>query len=1408
MSQIDIGETVCEAVDQIVTKRLEGIKFDKTINCTVINDEEAKSGKYQVTDGSASFYAYAASMDYKKNDAVYVTVPNGDFNNQKIIIGKQVTKDTTPFLFTTPFDTMVDVSTNLINVSLETSYLLANYPNPYEKLVWSKDFKANNQTIAGFTRLGIQGQFQSWLDSFKCIGGDYGYKLILHCEMDVLITDDNKYKISINKANEFEELTDEVKTFITNTAQITIDWNEITTKEKLIEFLENELNKLSYQKMELYLSSVDDMYGNPYNFDSYYQQEKVFDISGIKQINKMDLYFYEVPESFKDKNGENVPYVEDFDQETKLMPNLFSKDPYICLGYDIATFEDDQANIYCLDPTSYSKNSLVNNKNNNKNIVLRWIHRFEDDRIAVVPDLSELEYEIRWYRYKHGAAAADEYCGIYWERIPNQDKFYFTLEPNIQKESEQIKAVILYNGKVIRSNILAFNNQEDVVNNATIDFLSGLNIWCKDNTYGNYFIYDPGNDLLEEYDVKQARELVALFSPKASLTSTELEGSLLTEATSITWSFPTRNTMLRANGIQSVVFEKDENTTFSIASPGGKQPDGTDTIKYNEKGDLLTIEYGTDNESETIVYDHQAGRILITRTGDVNNGNAINSSQLYFINQSYIQEYADNVVQCSIIKDNVEYFTSKPFYFGQAGTSGTDVTLKIYIDPANQFALKAGGDTMHCRALLFDSHNKEIDPNNESEYADVTYEWRWHTYYYNNKNTYNNEDIVVKLVPGLDESNYPPTATENAGNQIIRDKVWSEVKEYKTDDEGNYIDESGNIVDEKEKAAVLKTYYDLVDTKAKYYSTKTRNEVYISAGSKLDMDHLLILECTVKGWGGYDLTAYKPIAIKSGDEYSYANTAHEVIYLTSGYPKYYKGRWKLFLSNTDENYNDGTEDEETGGLWQIYNPFKDGEEDKEEFVGSIDPKTNVFKPVGIYIEGSKPYGVRYIKNGQAKWTQPIICLKNNYPSGTLNKWPGKEIKIDKENGYILAPAIAAGKKNSDNTFSGVMLGDWSIDPEGINYEIKSQTGIYGFHHGMMSYAFKENGTAFIGKSGKGRILLDGDKSTIQSEGYNDGYGTLIDLDNNIIEMKNGKGGIKFNADSSLYVDFSSSDKDSLFHIDTSNNSYYLQSQGYQEPTSEKNGNGVRIDLANNRIDAFDFVIEGKGSNGGHIKIDSTDGSILSTWGNIGGFTITDHSIFSGAGTISNFEAADKITSSKARTYWGKSSHNASTYDFRLGNSLFYDGSFSANGKTYGKLYLASNLYSIIRTEQQSSSLLTKDQLDSAAYFIFGINNVEGNTYPRLQIGSASSDNAGYDGISIYGNGGAIYFIPKAEGQGVKKHVCRMGASSISFGFNMNTSESDKDISTIYITKTELHVNGIKPEKQFGIYARFAPESTT
>jgi hypothetical protein len=45
----------------------------------------------------------------------------------------------------------------------------------------------------------------------------------------------------------------------------------------------------------------------------------------------------------------------------------------------------------------------------------------------------------------------------------------------------------------------------------------------------------------------------------------------------------------------------------------------------------------------------------------------------------------------------------------------------------------------------------------------------------------------------------------------------------------------------------------------------------------------------------------------------------------------------------------------------------------------------------------------------------------------------------------------------------------------------------------MSYAFKEDGTAFIGKDGRGRIMFDGNDATIYSATYDIGEGMKIDL---------------------------------------------------------------------------------------------------------------------------------------------------------------------------------------------------------------------------------------------------------------------------------------------------------------------------
>jgi len=53
------------------------------------------------------------------------------------------------------------------------------------------------------------------------------------------------------------------------------------------------------------------------------------------------------------------------------------------------------------------------------------------------------------------------------------------------------------------------------------------------------------------------------------------------------------------------------------------------------------------------------------------------------------------------------------------------------------------------------------------------------------------------------------------------------------------------------------------------------------------------------------------------------------------------------------------------------------------------------------------------------------------------------VSIDEEGGTIMAPMIGAGKKNTNNQFSGVLMGD----VKKANNDI-SLTGLYGYQNGI------------------------------------------------------------------------------------------------------------------------------------------------------------------------------------------------------------------------------------------------------------------------------------------------------------------------------------------------------------------------
>ena len=673
----DINEQICKAVDIIVSKKLESINFDSTIIATIVDNSEAEQYKYICSNGSSQFIAYAKETNYKINESVYVTIPNNDYDQQKIIIGKYVAKDAKPYIFKQPFETIIDISGNLIKTNeIIAQSLLANNENVNEEnydeiTLWQTTFP---EGYAGFDRLGLQAQFRSWIASYETSIGDYGLKLYVSSDMGTAINKENPLKVT-----------------------------------------------------EIKFSSLN-MYGNPYNFQSYMEQEAVYDISELGNIYKMQLVFYQTPKSFKDKNGNLIPYQTI--TKNRLPNNLFVKDPYICLGYNLSNFTGEQVILSTLDSKTYVIDDDIPPASISKYIRLRWIHKFENGDIQVINEDTKLSnYEIRWYRYELGIPSADEYSGVYWERVDdgNNNPFDYTLIPRKKHNEELIKAIVLYDGKALTSNTLTFTNQRETINDATVDFINGLSITCEDNSYGNYCIYGQNNNLFDADQANRVRELQAYFGfSEQNETPTKL-----VNAQKIIWEFPLYNSMIVVHGYD-----------------------------YYNKKPLDGYFIGDTVEEEN-------GFIKITRKG--NNNNEINSKQDYRILKTYSQSKINNTIKCTILKNEIEYSATKDFTFGLMGTNGTDATVVIDFDD-NKIALTADtptdeetgndlGEALSLTAHLYDSTHKEVDFYNES--LNLSCEWSW--FYYN---VGYGESVNIKEV----------FRTDSKGNKISINKCFLEHK--------------------------------------------------------------------------------------------------------------------------------------------------------------------------------------------------------------------------------------------------------------------------------------------------------------------------------------------------------------------------------------------------------------------------------------------------------------------------------------------------------------------------------------------------------------------------------------------------------------------------------------------------------
>ena len=987
MSANNYGEIFCQAAEILAQNLIQKVSYDQTILCTIVDDSEKSLGKYRVSTGEAIFDAYTSDTSFKKNNQVYVSIPNGDWNEQKLIVAKKMSNINQPITYKDPFDSFIDISNNLINTPINTQGLIANDPTTKQILLWSYN---GNEIFGGYTRLALSADFKAWLNQLGAVVGEYGLNLIIETEPE--------------------------------------DIDDIKTDEEGI----------PYSNIKICNLNSYDMIGNPYNFESFYNQKKLFDISNLKNIKNIELWFYQKEGTFFNQEGVFIPH------ENK-PPNIFIKDPIVAFGYDSNSFEDDALILYSLDSQKYDvkKDPLIDN---HKKLQIRWVHKFNNGKIKVVQPEDDINYELHWYRQQLGARSHTVWSGVDWiplssQIVENKSIKYEILDPSweeynenaiqgitkdpIRKLSynqswllpdttlaeEKIKVILTYGAEVLYSNIIIFSNVSEVVNKATMDALQALSINCEDGSFGNYLIYDLGGKIIDTADSRQIREFKAYFN-SASDKIDDDELAQLTEANTIEWIIPTKNTMINVEDFISGNIESNY---------------------IDENGYQHIFRYGAN------LYDPVSNSVA-SGDADIINQN----SQRYKIDSHYDNSKTNNTIKCIVTKNGVQYTAVKELTFGPAGTSGTNYTFVIdFVSNESALTLKsdfADGETIPAviaRARLYDYAGKEIS---NLETKDI--EWS----ILNEENKIISRNNFIQLFP-VEEEN-----------------------------------------EEQEK-----------------YTVKNKIELQLlDSIEDVPNDNYTILEAILKasdgnnnGWGDYDLHAYLPIPIRTSRKYPFISGATTIFYNSLGeLDKFYQDPYILYYKENDEADLTTVENSK----WEVFS-----DEENDPYIPKMSSGQNGYKlvPLNFYVENSMDNICVVGYNGeQMVWSQPIYTAQNKYPSSILNQWNGK-LTIDKENNAILAAKVAAGKKDKDdNTFSGVIMGDWSgNDTSSAEGAITENTGIYGFYKGQASFGFRDDGTAFIGLAGHGRLEMSGEKSTIQSSSFKEKKGGLsLDFDDALIEL--------------------------------------------------------------------------------------------------------------------------------------------------------------------------------------------------------------------------------------------------------------------------------------------------------------------
>ena len=722
----------------------------------------------------------------------------------------------------------------------------------------------------------------------------------------------------------------------------------------------------------------------------------------------------------------------------------------------------------------------------------------------------------------------------YLDKKPKTGEGILTRLMDSTVAEERYTAILFYNHQMYKvqtePSYIGFINANPPKDETVVETHGSLSIEHDAQSQSAYQIYGVNNCLLNAADANRTRYVKATFAEADG-------GDAALEDGQIFWYVPKNATML----------------TYSL-------DDMTGNKQFHN--DIASEQSGEHSMEGYICFYHKLARET-----------ALKESLLfpYRIKNYYNATATQNILKCKVInKSGASFTASLVFTFSSFGTSGTDYTLVVAPAGSKTYVSKNTNETLDLDMSLYDYNNKELPIYSEMQFT--------------------SEGEIAYISDGD-----IPWDGENAYGAS-----------YVLSEDGKTV--SGLKITTSNKAGLAPSefcYYNVLKPAVSFTIPQVIEDGKCTKCGKAQAE-CVCAPRLVK------LTTIYPVSYCVDDYYIEGPSI--VIYDSSGgNPTYYKNPFKLFYNDADNK--DKLVENVT---WSIIYYDENGKYKTEtELMASNSHKLllnympklkddNSLVPAQMYLDQDETSATRLypvvICRDASKvilWAQPIYLMQNRYASGMLNDWDGS-LKIDEENGTIMSTMVGAGRKTTNNTFEGVLMGN----VEGASEDNATGIGLYGFHNGAQSFHFGVDGTAFIGKSGHGRIRFDGDHGSIYSDQFDSNEspaGLKIDLDDAWIELRGQKNesgkqakiklnsSLKKNDDGSNqpYFEVVSELGNHLIHI---GDTHYIKTDVF-EPTNfifrdnqnNVQGQGMKIDLTGNQINASNFTLSSN-----NIYLNSTE----------------------------------------------------------------------------------------------------------------------------------------------------------------------------------------------------------------------------